>query len=190
MLYATARAARFILAVRKILNTDCKTNQCWKINRKVIIPMNGISANYSSKYHWEYRIQAELADMVKVFNYLSPEKTDVHQLVQGSMNAAEHAQDFNNVDLRYFDATFYKKGTCHIRFRDMDLLDKFNIFGSQRKGWLPPAYGKKAYEDLDRFERETIDTFQGRERYNQVVANPEYFIVEDAKGLLENGDGL
>jgi len=167
-----------------------KTNQCWKINRKVIVPMNGISANYSSKYTFGYHIQQELADMVKVFNYLAPEKVHVARLVGDSMETAERNQTFTNVDFRYFEATFYKKRTCHIKFKDPDLLEKFNIFGSQRKGWLPPAYGKAAYEDLTVEDKEVIDTFQGKEKYEQVMKNPDYYIVEDAAGLLGSGEEL
>jgi hypothetical protein len=161
-----------------------KTNQCWKINKKVIVPMNGINASYSRGYQWEYRIHEELSDMVKVFNYLSPEKTDVQQLVGNTMNRAERDQIFTNIDFRYFEATFYKKRSCHIKFKDQDLLDKFNIFGSQRKGWLPPAYGKKQYEEMSTEERTIIDEFQGKEKYAEVISNPDYYLVDDAKGLL------
>lgn len=164
-----------------------KTNKAWKINKKVILPMNGIGANYGRGHRWEYRIQEELTDMVKVFNYLSPVKADVKQLVGFGMEAAERNQTFE-CDFRYFSTKFYKKGTCHITFHDMDLLDKFNIFGSQRKGWLPPAYGKKAYEDLSRDERETVDTFQGRAGYEAVIAEPEKYLVPDAYALL-GGEG-
>lgn len=165
-----------------------KTNQSWKINRKVIIPMNGICANYSRGYRFDYHVQQELADMVKVFNYLAPEKVHVGRLVGNTMQAAENCQNFTNVDFRYFEATFYKKRTCHIKFKDPDLLDKFNIFGSQRKGWLPPSYGRKSYDEMDKDERDTVDTFQGKEKYEQVMKNPNYYIVEDAAGLLSSGD--
>ena len=36
---------------------------------------------------------------------------------------------------------FSKKGTCHITFTDTKLLDKLNVYGSQKKGWLPPGFG-------------------------------------------------
>ncbi len=166
-----------------------KTNKAWKINKKVIIPIYGagLEGNYGGGSRWKYETSPMLTDMVKVFNYLAPEKTNVYRLVASSMEAAEKRQDFD-CDLRYFRTKFYKKGTCHITFQDKDLLDKFNIFGSQRKGWLPPSYGKKTYEDLSTDERETVDTFQGREAYAEVMKNPEYYIVKDVGGLLGTGD--
>lgn len=43
-----------------------------------------------------------------------------------------------NVDTPHLVASYYKKGTTHIVFKDADLLKKFNYIGSQRRGWLPP----------------------------------------------------
>ena len=152
-----------------------KTNKAHRINKKVILPMNGICA-WSKRL--DYRIHEELSDMVKVFNYLSEDKADVRLLVGNACASADRRENFSNIDLRYFDVTFYKKGTAHIRFRDQRLLDKFNIFGSQRKNWLPPAYGKKPYEDMDAEERAVVDSFQGREAYAEVVRDAKFYIVE------------
>lgn len=159
-----------------------KTNKAWKINRKVILPINGIDAGWG-KPRFRYEIDSKLADMVKVFNYLSPEKSNVLQLVGNSMRMAEHMGSFD-CDLRYFSIKFYKKGTAHITFLDQELLDKFNIFGSQRKGWLPPGYGKKFYEEMNQDERASVDDFQGREAYEKVMQDPERYIVSDARALL------
>jgi hypothetical protein len=44
------------------------------------------------------------------------------------------------MNLVYFDVTFFKKGTCHIRFKNAKLLEKFNIYGSRRKvGYRQPT---------------------------------------------------
>lgn len=79
--------------------------------------------------------------------------------------------------------TLYKKGTCHIEFTNLKLLDKLNIYGSQRKGWLPPTYGKKAYSDMSSEEKSVIDAFQGEEAYNQVMACPTSYIIETKQML-------
>lgn len=152
-----------------------KTNKAHKINKKVILPMNGI-CSWTNKL--EFRIHEELSDMVKVFNYLSEDKADVSRLVCGACEYADRYQDFSGMDMRYFDITLYKKGTAHIKFKDQRLLDKFNIFGSQRKGWLPPAYGRKPYEEMDEEERAVVDSFQGREAYEEVMREAKFYIVE------------
>jgi hypothetical protein len=58
------------------------------------------------------------------------------------------------------------------------LLDKFNIYGSQKRGWLPPSYGKKSYAQMNEDERVVIDDFQGEESYSQVISEPDYYLVE------------
>lgn len=73
--------------------------------------------------------------------------TDAVDLKQ-SLEFAEQYGETKNIQLKYFTVTFYKKGTCHIVFNNDELLKKFNIFGSQKKGWLPPSYGKKQYKDM------------------------------------------
>ena len=80
--------------------------------------------------------------------------------------------------LGYFTITIYKKGTCHIEFTNEELLKKINIFGSQQKGWLPPCYGKKKYEDMTTEEQAVIDDFQGKEEYDKVYANPDYYLID------------
>ncbi|MBR6901368.1 MAG: DUF4942 domain-containing protein, partial [Synergistaceae bacterium] len=39
----------------------------------------------------------------------------------------------------------YKKGTCHLKFKDMDLLKKFNIYCGKKSNMLPDDYGYAPY---------------------------------------------
>ncbi|HEY0170277.1 MAG TPA: DUF4942 domain-containing protein [Pyrinomonadaceae bacterium] len=162
-----------------------RTNKAHKINKKVILPVNGICA-YLNRL--ESRVVDDLRDMVKVFNYLSDDRADVRLLVGNAVEYADRTRDFTDIDLRYFTVTYYKKGTCHIRFKDQRLLDKLNIYAARKRGWLPPAYGKTAYEDLRTEEREVVDSFQGREAYEEVVREAKFYIVE-AGGLLQLAGG-
>jgi Dimethyladenosine transferase (rRNA methylation) len=166
-----------------------KTNKAYKINRRVILPMNGLSSWSFSGPKLDYDIHRKLADMVKVFNYLSEDRTDVALLVSGACERADRLRDFD-IDLRYFKVKFFKKGTAHITFLDERLLAKFNIFGSQRKNWLPPAYGKKTREQMNREERETVDSFHNDSpiTYDEVLNRANFFIVEHT-GLLQLASG-
>lgn len=67
-------------------------------------------------------------------------------------------------------ATFYKKGTCHIEFTNTDVLKSFNLFASQKKGWLPPTYGKKAYKDMSDIDKQVIDSYEGEASYTDTLA--------------------
>ena len=65
-------------------------------------------------------------------------------------------------------------------------LKKFNIFGSQHKGWLPPSYGKKAYKDMTVEEKAIINEFEGEKEYNKVISNKEYYLFDGSNlNLLE-----
>lgn len=166
-----------------------KTNKAWKVNRRVILPMYLLESGFSG-LKFNYRAPDEIRDMVKVFNYLNEAPDNVRLLVTNACASAERREDFRGIDLRYFEISCFKKGTVHLTFTNQRLLDKFNIFAGQRKKWLPPAYGKKPYEELDAEERAVVDEFQGREAYAEVVKESQFYIVETADLLrLATGAG-
>lgn len=166
-----------------------KTNTAHKINnKKVILPINGYSSYYFGKGSVpldEYKIKDNLSDIEKVLNYLDMGETENVDLGQTIKKAAEEGQT-KKIPFKYFFATFYKKGTCHIEFRPecRKLIDKLNIYGSQKKGWLPPDYGRKRYSDMADEEKTVIDDFQGKEAYEKVCANSEYYLM-DTSNLLQ-----
>jgi hypothetical protein len=157
-----------------------KTNKAYKINKKVIIPLN---AYYDLQYSWgryepsHYRVMDKLKDIEKVFNYLDNGQTEPIDMKE-ALTFAEHYGETKKIELKYFHVTFYKKGTCHIEFKNMDLLHKFNLFGSQKKNWLPPSYGKTKYNDMSKEERTIIDEFEGMASYNKVYNNQSYYLVK------------
>lgn len=161
-----------------------KTNTAHKINKKVIIPVYFMSWNKNEFDHW--KIKDKMNDIVKVFNYLSNEISDVPQLVGEVTQRAVNFDNYKKINYHYFTATLYKKGTCHIEFLDEKLLDKFNIFGCQKKGWLPPSYAKKKYNDMTEEEKQTIDDFQGKDKYDEVINDKDYYLTEFNNKLLLN----
>jgi len=163
-----------------------KTNKAWKINKKVIIPLSGYR---DMQYSWgryqptDYNVINKLTDIEKVFNYLDNGLTEDIDLMK-TLKFAEHYEETKQIETKYFLVTFYKKGTCHIEFRNLDLLQKFNLYGSQRKGWLPPCYGNVKYKDMTKEERIIVDEFEGEQSYNKVMNNKDYYIVEASKLLM------
>ena len=165
-----------------------KTNKSWIINKKVIIPLNGYDTFYYVEYKPDnYKVVEKLADIEKGFNYLDGGLTDSIDL-RAVLKKAKDENQTKKIQLKYFTVTFYKKGTCHIEFTNEDLLRKFNIFGAQRKGWLPPSYGKKGYKEMEPEEQAVIDDFEGEESYNEVVSNTGYYICK-AENLMMLGSG-
>ena len=126
----------------------------------------------------------KLSDIEKCFNYLDGGLTDGVEALEILRNAQEKKQS-KDIKFKYFNVTFYKKGTCHITFINEDILKKFNIFGSQSKGWLPPCYGKKNYNDMTQEEKRVIDSFEGERNYQKVINNPKYYLSYNSMNLLE-----
>ena len=166
-----------------------KTNQSWIVNKKVVIPLSGYR---DLQYSWgryeptHYDTVRKLQDIEKCFNYLDGGLTEAIDLEE-ALKFAEEFGETKNIQLKYFTVTFYKKGTCHIAFNNDELLKKFNIFGSQYKGWLPPSYGKKSYKDMTAEEKAVVNEFEGEKEYNKVISNKEYYLFDGNNlNLLEN----
>lgn len=159
-----------------------KTNKAWIINKKVIIPMNGAFAYdyFYKKYDDKFNLSGVysiLADIERTLDYLDGGHNTNNTDLYATLKRACESFITRKISCKYFNITVYKKGTCHIEFTDLELLKKLNLFGSQKKGWLPPTYGKKAYKDMTQEEQEVIDSFQGEEDYNAVMANAEYYLA-------------
>lgn len=164
-----------------------KTNKAWIINKKVIIPLKAYDDYYTNRFRpTHYDIVRKLQDIEKCFNYLDGGLTEAVDLEE-SLKFAEEYGETKNIQLKYFTVTFYKKGTCHIVFNDDELLKKFNIFGSQHKGWLPPSYGKKSYKDMTTEEKAVVNEFEGEKEYNKVMSNRKYYLFDGNNlNLLED----
>ena len=92
--------------------------------------------------------------------------------------------DFFDLDTKYFTVTLYKKGTCHLTFKDLNLLKKFNLYCGKRFNWLPDGYGTKPYEDLSDAEKAIADSFEGRESYEETFKNQEFYLPTNQNSLL------
>jgi hypothetical protein len=160
-----------------------KTNKSYKINKKVIIPLQGFNGWFDNLYRpTDYKVIDKLTDIEKVFNYLDNGQTEEIDITE-TLKMVEHYGETKKIELKYFYITFYKKGTCHIEFKDMDILQKFNLFGSQKLNWLPPSYGKVKYNDMTNEEKEVINQFEGEQSYNKVMTNKSYYIMDTSELL-------
>ena len=155
-----------------------KSNTSWKINRRVVLPLSIYDVHrgltYSPNLH---EAIGKLSDIEKVLNYLDNGET-VEAGIREKLSHEVLKWHTKNIHLKYFDVTFYKKGTCHITFTNERLLKKLNIYGSQRKGWLPFGYGRKRSEDMDADEQAVIESFEGREAYNETLMSSDYYLYD------------
>lgn len=150
------------------------TNKAYKLDKKCIIPTYGLYSQWFNKFEF-YAVYSLLADMEKALNYLDGGLTQEVKL-ESTLKEALNSGQTRNIHLKYFDISLYKKGTAHIVFNNPELIDRFNIFASQQKGWLPPSYGKKEYDEMTPDEQSVIDSFQGADAYNKVLMQPEKYL--------------
>lgn len=151
------------------------TNKAHKIDKKVIIPCYGVFDSWDGRPR-VYNVSSVLSDIERILNFLDGGMT---QEVD-SMGFLRHYFENNNtknVPMKYFNATFYKKGTVHLTFTCPELIERFNIYAAQNKKWLPPNYGKAKYADMADEEKAVIDSFQGEQAYNEVLRKANYYLA-------------
>lgn len=152
-----------------------KTNKAHKIDKKVIIPCYGVFDSWDGKPRI-YNVKGILEDMERILNFLDGGMTrDIN--FWDTLKVCFEQGITKNIGLKYFNATFYKKGTVHLVFTCSELIERFNIYAGQRKAWLPPSYGKKVYKDMTAEEKAVIDDFQGEQAYNEVMAKSNYYLA-------------
>lgn len=152
-----------------------KTNSAYKIAKKVIIPCYGIFSDWDGKPR-TYEARKALEDIERILNFLDGHMTaEVDSWYEIDANFKNGIT--KNIQMKYFKATFYKKGTVHLTFTCPELIDRFNIYAAQNKNWLPPSYGKKTYKDMSADEKKVIDSFQGEQAYNKVMAKSNYYLA-------------
>lgn len=165
-----------------------KTNKAHRVGMKCIIPTWGCFAkSYKPDKHGHYRDVLEgidsrgcfavLDDLEKALNYLDKGETGSVNLLYALQDAATCGRT-NNITCKYFSVTFYKKGTCHIKFHDEKIVDRLNIYVGRQRSWLPPSYGSVSYQEMDEESRRVVDEFQGREKYEQVMQLPDDYMIE------------
>ncbi len=166
-----------------------KTNKAHKLGMKVILPVYGMFSSWSRKAFELYEAEKTISDIEKVFDYLDGNMT-AHVNLHGVLQTACNEGQTRNIPCKFFDVTLYKKGTMHIKFRNPELVDRFNIYCCKHKGWLPPSYGKARYSNMQAGEKAVVDSFHGdgkegsgEKGYNLVMARADYFLSEPVNGV-------
>ena len=157
-----------------------KTNKAWKLGKKSIIPCYGVFDSWSGQPR-TYEAYSVLSDIERVLNFFDGNMTaDVN--LQRELESCFNNGITKNIHCKFFDVTFYKKGTVHITFTCPELIDRYNIYVAQNRKWLPPSYGKKQYADMTADERAVIDSFQGEKSYGIVMSCPDNYLKSPIAG--------
>jgi len=158
-----------------------KSNKCWKISSRVIIPLKAFSEWKGLDY--SYNVINKLSDIEKSLSYLNGEITeDIN--IKEQLAESEKLGLTKNIKFKFFNCNFYKKNTCHITFTDEELIAKFNRFAAMNRNFLPPSYSKVKYKDMTKEDQKIVNDFEGEVEYDKVIKNPELFIYNPSKTLM------
>ncbi len=123
-----------------------KTNDKWKVNRKIILPniiTIGYNGHYSvSHYGGHYR---KFEDIDKVMCYLSGKHFSQIDRIDAGIQRYEVGRT-EKLATEFFWIRCFKKGTIHLEFKDKYLWQEFNMRACAGKNWLPEAE-KKAWQE-------------------------------------------
>ena len=150
-----------------------KTNDAFKINKKVIIPLvyGGFDKLYASI---PYEKRHALDDIDKVLCYFSGKKisdiTTINNVID-EIRKVHKSYVCSSVDSTNFTISVYKKGTIHLAFKDLDLLRRFNLFACKERGWLPASYGTKPKEEMTKDEMSMAKSFESKMSEYRVIPN-------------------
>lgn len=140
-----------------------KTNDKWKVNRKIILPRAVRYGEYSTgpnlkeygdNFKLHYESHSQYSDIDKALDYIcggrktisiaggreikEPGLYDSLEAAFKKIGNVKTGDKFDNTGTSaYFDWKFWKKGTLHIEFKDKKLWEEFNLRACAGKMWLP-----------------------------------------------------
>ncbi|TKD59022.1 DUF4942 domain-containing protein [Flavobacterium sp. ASW18X] len=131
-----------------------KTNDRYKVNRKVIAPCYVTYGEYTSaqylketgsRFSMSYSGRDQYTDIDKMLCYISGKPYEQIITIQRALENkfdilgyVRTGEKFDNTcKSTFFDIKFHKKGTVHLTFRDKRLWQEFNMRACNDKNWLP-----------------------------------------------------
>lgn len=171
-----------------------KTNDKWKVNRKIILP-NVVKygeystshdlKQYGSRFSLRYNTRSEYSDIDKALDYISgtgsEHRIGLYESLEIAFNrigTIRTGDKFNNTgESAYFNWKFWKKGTLHIEFKDKYLWEEFNMRACKDKQWLPDGEFEKWQEQENK---------RNRKKSNKSVIVPESHQLGDSLKPTKN----
>lgn len=161
-----------------------KTNQAFKVNKKVVLPFyqGAFTDSFSQKWGVSYRVKDKLNDIDKIMNYFDSKQE--YLSILNALEIAFNKDQSREIESTYFTIHVYKKGTIHLKFKQPDILRRFNVTACKHKNWIPFDYGQKKYNDLNKESQDVAQSFEGEKEYNKNV-NPakNLFMLKNLKML-------
>jgi hypothetical protein len=113
-----------------------KTNDSYKVNEKLIFPY-GVEMGYSGKLrqrgYGNSSSATVCADLDRILCVLDGQPFEKCNTVGRAIDGARPGE---LVESQYFEIRGYKKGTLHLKWKRLDLWERFNLTAAAGKKWL------------------------------------------------------
>lgn len=109
-----------------------KSNDYFFVGKRVVLPNMSDQWMFSKKIRWE-KVRV-LDDIDRAMAHITG-KVD-YTKTSDALNADDVAYG-EAIESEFFKARIYKKGTVHLYFKDMKLLEQFNLIVGRKRNWLP-----------------------------------------------------
>lgn len=167
-----------------------KTNNSFKVGKKVIIPVYGSyggaffdGKNESwAKWKLNYGAAQVLDDIDKVCNYFGgmEDYRSISSSLEQAFDRSPKASRQSGIDSTYFKITVHKKSTIHLTFKSDDILRRFNVVACRGKGWLPDDYNVKPFNGMTPDEKAVVESFEGSASYMKNLNKPLFIAAANA----------
>jgi hypothetical protein len=116
-----------------------KSNSAWKVKRRFILP-NMMSEWFGGMDH---QGQNQTNDIDRVMALLDGKRVSqimtCADAIEIQRKRNKEGTDSRNVTYStYFKLRYYKKGTIHFYFKDLDVWRRLNVAVAEQRNWIPP----------------------------------------------------
>lgn len=161
-----------------------KTNDAYKVNKKMIAPSCIIYGeycsssdlkSYGSRFSMSSYHDTFLGDFDKALCYITGKSWEniitIEYALKNKFERLGHIKTGDKFDSTcdstFFKIKFFKKGTIHLEFKDLELWKEFNFRACKGKNWLP--------NDEYKTHKNRYENKQQEEKINQEVGMLELF---------------
>lgn len=118
-----------------------KTNDSYKVNERLIFPYGCSYDKDFNSFRMKWGEADRLySDLDRILSVLDGEPFEKCGTIGGAMSRAfekKHSSQSTQVaESEYFEIRFFKKGTVHLKWKRLDLLERFNITAAAGKKWI------------------------------------------------------
>jgi hypothetical protein len=119
-----------VVEVYRSLSWDYKTNSPLKFGAKIIL--NRFCEYWKETRHMRFVGHNSLDDLMRVMCMLAGKPEPDHRNGMCSQLEAAHQAGANELENDYLKVRWYRKGSCHVTFRDQRMVDQLNRIIARR----------------------------------------------------------